>query len=156
MFQNKPHAPLTAEPFLSDGAPCFRVPLTGRDAVGRFALLDGDGLTRLRQAGARALYLVTDGDGRDYVTMIRPPRGRAVTAARIVLAAPDGQCVRYVSGDRLDLRLSNLRLKEGFAPGEAHAAATEAARKAHAKVTRPTAMRRPSPADAGLQPQLAA
>lgn len=136
---------LDAEPTIKDGARCFRIPLTGRDGVGRFAVVDPVGLHRLRESGARALYLVSDGAGREYVTFVRRPRGRVVTAARMIADAPSGHCVKYLNGDRLDLRGSNLRTKTGFAPGEAHAAATAEARRVEAKVSRLVDHRSASP-----------
>lgn len=155
MILNKPDTELQADHCMIDGEPCYRVPLSGRDGEGRHAILDEVGLGRLRDAGARALYLVTDGGGRVYVTLIVPPRGRAKTAARVVAAAPDRRCVTYVGHNRLDLRLSNLQLRDGFAPGEAHAVATEAARRANQRVERPSEIAR-RPTRVSVQPQLAA
>ena len=156
MTKNNTPAPLPFEPTVKDGESCFRIPLTGRDAVGRFVVVDLEGLERLQRAGARALYLVGNGAGLTYATFIRPGvKDRVYTAARVVAQAPDGQRVVYVSGDRLDLRASNLRFKDGFAPGEAHLAATEQARFANEKIERPSECRR-RPSKVTAQTQLAA
>jgi len=157
MTNNTPKAELNAEPVLKDGERCFRIPLTGRDGVGRFALVDPEGFARLQRVGARALYVVSDGGGREYATFIRPGvKGRVYTAARVIAQAPDGQCVRYANGDRLDLRGANLRCKDGFAPGEAHLVATAEARRANAKIERPSEVARRSKAAVAVRPQIAA
>lgn len=101
-------APLDAEPVTIDGEAAYRVPLTGRDGVGKYALLDPEGLDTLRWAGARALYVVGDGAGNKYVAYLRTPTHQAAMASRTIISAPEGRRVVYVNGDRTDLRTANL------------------------------------------------
>lgn len=104
-------APLAAEPITVDGQTAYRVPLSGRDGAGKFALLDAQGVEALHQAGARALYLVSDGHKHQYAAFLRLPSHHATTAARAVISAPRGRRVVYRNGDRLDLRTANLMIE---------------------------------------------
>ena len=108
------------------GIECLGVELSGSDAKGRFALVDADGLEKLRRAGARALYLLNDGQGREYVSFVafRSRRGerRVMTAARAIMGDPEARRIEYVSGDRLDLRRRNLRAREYGRVGVSRAA----------------------------------
>jgi hypothetical protein len=100
---------LTTEPAQDRyGRPCLRLPLSGRDGAGRYALIDEAGLEALQKAGARSLYVVGDASGRPYPCFMPRPYGSPMTAARCILGDPHGQRIEYVSGDRLDLRRSNL------------------------------------------------
>jgi hypothetical protein len=105
----------------------FRIALTGQDGQGRFAIVDGVGLRKLRQHGATSLYLVNDGQGREYVTFVGTGDGarrkRAMTAARVIMGDPQGARIEHVSGDRLDLRRSNLRVRQYEGVGEPRAKA---------------------------------
>lgn len=102
--------PLAGETTTVDGQTVHRIPLTGRDGAGRFALLDIEGLERLRQAGARCLYLVSC-HKHPYVTFLQVPTKDPAMASRVVIDAPAGRRVIYRNGDRLDLRASNLMLQ---------------------------------------------
>jgi len=106
----------------------YRIPLTGRDGAGRFALLDDAGKKRLHDHGATALYLVNDGQGREYVTFCANAEGsrwkKAMLAARVILGNPQGARIQYVSGDRLDLRQSNLHVRRYEGVGEGRAPRT--------------------------------
>lgn len=103
----------TFDPF---GRPALGIALSGTDGQGRFALVDPAGLEALQRAGARALYLVGDGRGLEYVTYLRPPsrhsRARAQTAARAVCGDPKAHRIEYRNGDRLDLRSANLHVRD--------------------------------------------
>ncbi|HEX3888499.1 MAG TPA: hypothetical protein VHW05_13460 [Phenylobacterium sp.] len=118
----------TAAPLIGEAADdhlgrrYFKIPLSGRDGAGLHALLDLTGLRKLREAGARSLYLASDGQGRSYVTFLRWPSHRAMTAARAILGDPRGARIEYVSDDRLDLRSQNLRVRRYDGVGEARAA----------------------------------
>lgn len=94
------------------GVSCLAIPLSGSDGAGKFALVDDEGLQALRQAGARALYLVKDGRGLSYVTFLQPPSRRSQTAARAICGDPEARRIEYVTGDRLDLRKQNLRVRD--------------------------------------------
>lgn len=102
---------LTGDLTTIDGQPVYRVPLSGRDGAGLFALVDPEGLERLRQAGARFLYIVSDGHKHHYVTFLRLPSHSAQMASRAIIGAPSGRRVIYLSGDRLDLRTANLMVQ---------------------------------------------
>lgn len=121
--------PLTGEPAEDRfGHTYFRVPLSGRDGAGRFALIDGSGMRKLREAGARSLYLISDNQGRQYVGFLQLPSRRPTTAARAILGDPKGRRVEYLSGDRLDCRRSNLHVRQYAGVGDCRAVtATEPA-----------------------------
>lgn len=120
---NEAPAPLGAEPAIDNlGHPCVRVPLTGGDGGGRYALLDDSGLAKLKEAGAKALYLLSDGQGRSYVSFVRFPQKRAITAARAIMGDPEARRIEYVNGDRLDLRSRNLRVRDYAGVGVSRAA----------------------------------
>jgi len=102
---------LTGELITIDGEAAYRIPLTGRDGAGSFALVDPEGLERLRQAGARFLYAVGDGHQNRYVAFLGLPSKQAQMAARAVLDAPKGRRVIYANGDRFDLRTANLLIQ---------------------------------------------
>ena len=103
------------------GNPYFRIPLSGRDGAGLHALVDLDGLKALQKAGARSLYLASDGQGRSFVTFLRLPSRRAMTAARAILGDPRGRRIEYRSGGRLDLRTSNLWARQYAGIGDCRA-----------------------------------
>lgn len=107
-------AGLTAQPTSPDrvGRPCFTIQLSGADADGRVAVVDEDGLAALKRAGARSLYLLNDGRGREYVSFVRFPEKRAMTVARAIMGDPEGVRVEYRNGDRLDLRRQNLSVRK--------------------------------------------
>ena len=107
-------AGLAVQPTSPDrfGRPCFTVQLSGADAAGRMAVVDEDGLAALQRAGARSLYLLNDGRGREYVSFVRFPEKRAMTVARAIMGDPAGTRVEYKNGDRLDLRRQNLSVRE--------------------------------------------
>jgi hypothetical protein len=102
----------------SRGRDCWRAALTGQDGQGLFALLDDAGLAALHDAGVRRLYLVSDHRGGSYVYAVPFPSHRATGAARIITRNPRGQRVEFISGDRLDLRGSNLRVRQYEGIGE--------------------------------------
>jgi len=104
------------------GRTYFRIPLSGRDGAGRFALVDSDGARALRKAGARSLFLVHDGNGNSYVSFVRFPSRQPMTAARCVLGDPRGQRIGYANGDRLDLRTGNLIARSHAGVGDCRAA----------------------------------
>lgn len=104
-------APLSGEPIIIDGKGAYRIHLTGRDGAGKFALVDPEGLERLRQAGASQLYLVNNGHGDHYVTFLKLPTYNQSTAARVIIDAPSRRRVINVNGDRLDLRTANLMVQ---------------------------------------------
>jgi hypothetical protein len=113
---------LTGEPDRDHfGRTFFRIPLSGRDGEGRYALVDGDGARALRKAGARSLFLVTDNRGNSYVSFLRLPSRRPMTAARCVTGDPRGHRVEYVNGDRLDLRRENLHVRPYAGVGDCRA-----------------------------------
>lgn len=100
---------LTGEPAEDhNGNRYFRIPLSGRDGAGLHALVDLAGLKALQKAGAKSLYLASDGQGRSFVTFLSLPSRRAMTAARAILGDPRGRRVEHRSGDRLDLRAAKL------------------------------------------------
>jgi hypothetical protein len=101
---------MAAEPCEIDGAPALRIALTGRDAVGEFAILDPEGLGAVQRRAARALYLTSDGHGNRYVTFLRPKTYGTLSAARIVVNCPPGRRVTFLNGNRLDLRTSNVAI----------------------------------------------
>lgn len=115
-------AELTAEPtFDSQGRPALAVALSGSTGQGHVALVDEEGLERLREAGARRLYLVDDGTGRAYVTFVsfrERTKFRAMSAARCIAGNPRGRRVEFLSGDRLDLRRTNLWARNYSGVGE--------------------------------------
>lgn len=103
---------LTAVPtFDASGVACLGVPLAGALGAGKLALIDADGLRKLEAAGASALSLTGDGQGREYVVFRRAEDRRLTPAARIIAGAPVGFRVEHLSGDRLDLRRQNLRVR---------------------------------------------
>lgn len=117
-------AGLTAEPIAPDrvGRACFAIPLSGTDGAGRSALVDADGLTALREAGARALYLTGNGQGRAYVTFVQFPSKRAMTAARAIMGDPKARRIEYANGNRLDLRGQNLHARDYAGVGDSRPA----------------------------------
>lgn len=125
----KTPARLTAEPTTPDrfGRPCFTIPLSGADGAGQVATVDEDGLAALHLAGARALYLLNDGQGRVYVSFVRFPEKRAMTAARAIVGDPEARRIEYRNGDRLDLRGQNLEVRDyaGIQGGRAAPKATQ-------------------------------
>lgn len=104
------------------GRTYFRVPLSGRDGLGRYAVIDGIGMRRLREAGARSLFLVTNKQGQSYASFVRFPSRQPMTAARCIMGDPKGHRIEYVSGDRLDLRRANLVTRRYAGVGECRAA----------------------------------
>jgi hypothetical protein len=114
------------------GAPHFRVPLSGRDGAGRFALIDEAGLRTLQQAGAKSLFLVSDAQGRFYVCFV-PRGGSPMTAARAIMGDPVGQRIEHISGDRLDLRRSNLMPRKYAKVGDGRLAARRSVESAFLK-----------------------
>ncbi len=115
--------PLTGEPGRDHlGRAFFRIPLSGRDGSGRYALVDGDGARALRKAGARSLFLVCDAQGRSYVSFVRFSSRQPMTAARCVMGDPRRHRIEYVNGDRMDLRQENLRVRPYAGVGDCRAA----------------------------------
>ncbi len=114
---------LTGEPFEdTHGTRCFRVPLSGRDGAGLHALVDLEGIQALQKAGAKSLYLASDGQGRSFVTFLCVPTHKAMTAARAILGDPRGRRIEYRSGNRLDLRAANLWARPYANVGDCRAA----------------------------------
>jgi hypothetical protein len=114
---------LTGEPDRDRfGRTFFRIPLSGRDGAGRYALVDADGARALRKAGARSLFLVSDAQGRSYVSFVRFPSRQPMTAARCIMGDPRRHRIEYVNGDRLDLRKENLHVRPYAGVGERRAA----------------------------------
>ncbi|MBU0583018.1 MAG: hypothetical protein KKB66_10940 [Alphaproteobacteria bacterium] len=62
-----------------------------------------------------AWFIVRDGTaGNDHHFSVRAYYGTGqVTVARLIMNAKPGEFVRNITGDRLDLRTSNLRIKQG-------------------------------------------
>jgi len=79
---------------------------------GVYAIVDQDDFERLAADGhSMRWFLNENGAGAHYVRCLAPDFiGRVETVARLVMQAESGVGVRYASGDRLDLRKSNLRL----------------------------------------------
>lgn len=102
---------LSGELTAIDGETVHRIPLTGRDGTGSFALVDAAGLQRLRSAGARFLYLVSDGHGNRYAAFLQMPSRCVSVASRVIIDAPSRRRVIYVNGDHLDLRAANLMIQ---------------------------------------------
>lgn len=109
------HAPI---PFRDEhGVNCLRVPL---DRAGRsYAIVTEADYRRVRRAGATGAWLLNDAaPGRTYVrTSVRTGRGEStlVMVARLIMSAPPRTVVRYVNGNRLDLRPWNLAVQKGKA-----------------------------------------
>lgn len=77
------------------------------------ALLDGSDYDALLGAGVVGVWHLSTSatNAKRYVrAYLANPVGRAVTVARVLLGAGDGECVRYLDGNPLNVRRANLRL----------------------------------------------
>lgn len=90
------------------GILCVRVPLANSSLV---AILWKEDYDRIKRAGVSASWdYNSNGNGSNYVRSRRPGIGR-VTIARLVMGEDsEGRWVRYLNGDRCDLRRNNLAL----------------------------------------------
>lgn len=98
-----------------NGLDCLRVPLDRRGK--QYAIVGAHDYQRVRRSGATGTWYVDSAaKGRYYVRTCVPVRsGRNVPLmpARLITGAGPRSIVRYVNGDRFDLRPWNLVLKRG-------------------------------------------
>ena len=81
---------------------------------GSTAMIDRDDFDRFREDGMSFnWFLITDGQGHSYVGTHHTRLGNIVTVSRQIMRAKRGEVIYYLSGDRLDLRKSNLRRRGG-------------------------------------------
>ena len=115
----KDHA-LTGDPTTIAGEDAYLIPLSGQAGTGNNAIVDPEGLQRLREAGARFLYTIGNGANQHYVAFLKIPTKKVQIAARVILDAPKGRRVIYRNGNSFDLRSANLRIQpqagEKFSP----------------------------------------
>lgn len=93
----------------------MRVPLD--DHGRRHALANAADYDRLRAEGiGGAWYVNDDGKGRDYVrTAVTGAKGKQIMVGRAILRLGLGEVVRFINGNRLDLRRSNVFVTRGKA-----------------------------------------
>ncbi len=74
----------------------------------------------LASRGYPSIFMSFDGSKRyGYPSVYRGDvAGEMATLAREIIGARPRQRVRYINGDRTDLRLANLRLERGAARGQ--------------------------------------
>lgn len=96
-----------------DGKAITLVPL----ASGGTAKVFTEDFYRLTAAGFSDQWTANDaGNGYSYVRCARNgATGRLVTVPRLIMAPPRGYVVRYLDGDRTNLRRDNLCLEKGWA-----------------------------------------
>ncbi len=87
------------------GEPVVYVPLVGKHGIGREVLLDADVWQRIAARGGARCRATLEASGKLRVD--QPALG---PLARWILNAPRGAQVRYLNGDRFDLRRCNLNL----------------------------------------------
>lgn len=93
-----------------------QVPIAGTEL---FALVDGADLDDLLEIAPLPWWYNDNGRGQSYVKHHQPGvRGRRGRVARKITGAGQGQIVRYLNGDRLDLRRANLTIGRGRAVGQ--------------------------------------
>jgi hypothetical protein len=97
------------------GRAVVKVPLSGR--CGGYATVEADDYDRLIRLGVSPKWYLNDaGGGYLYVKAHAPgASGHLVSVGRIILGAGARWKVEYRSGDRTDLRRSNIRLAKGYA-----------------------------------------
>lgn len=100
------------------GRPIVRQELSNRPGV--FAVVDEADYQRLTERGVSTTwYLNSNGRGHHYVRCYLPDvAGGLGLVARLILEPGTGRKVTYANGDRLDLRRCNIRVEEGYAPGQ--------------------------------------
>jgi hypothetical protein len=93
---------------LPDGSRIAEVPLTG----GKFVTVDQADLDRLNALGmSPAWSLNSNGRGHHYVRAHAPSAfgvPSLVQVARVIMEPPPGHVIKYLDGDRLNLRRINL------------------------------------------------
>ena len=96
----------------TNGDHVAHVPLKG----GAIAILDAADLDHVVALGVTTQWVLNgDGKGFFYVrTKLPGSQNNVVAVARLILDVPDGMVVRYVDGNTLNLRRSNLFLDAGF------------------------------------------
>lgn len=109
----------TPELHTDDHGDFFEVPVSNRrDLVALIDAADYHALRRDRRS--LALFVQANQQGREYVLVARPDRGRGpvlTTAARLIMKPGLKRTVVYLDGNRLNLRRSNLRLHSKAAGG---------------------------------------
>lgn len=87
---------------------------------GQFVRLCAVGEAYLAARGYPSIFMSLDGSKcYGYPSVYRADvAGEMATLAREIIGAPPRQRVRYINGDRTDLRLTNLRLERGAAKGQ--------------------------------------
>lgn len=110
MTDTKAHA-LTGDLTTIAGEDAYLIPLSGQAGTGKNAIVDPEGLQRLRAAGARFLYTIGNGANQHYVAFLKTPTKKVQIAARVILDAPTGRRVIYRNGNSFDLRSANLRIQ---------------------------------------------
>lgn len=85
-----------------------------------FATVDAETFDRFTSQGGTTRWIVNDaGGGYFYVRCYQGGvAGELAVVARLLTGAGKREQVRYVNGDRLDLRASNLVLMRGPAKGQ--------------------------------------
>lgn len=102
----------------ADGGKIVKVEMSNRQ--GTFVTVDADDYVALVAEGLPTRWFLNRaGSGHDYVRFA-PGRfaGKLETVARRIVRSRPGRIVRYVDGDRLNLRRSNLYLIPGNARGQ--------------------------------------
>lgn len=94
------------------GIPIVLVPLDPKG--NRWAVVEAADYDRLPERLKSAPWLLNDnGSGNAYVKASIPSApGGLVRVHRVVIGAPQGQAVHFMSQDRCDLRRSNMRLRK--------------------------------------------
>lgn len=100
------------------GRPIVRQELSNRPGV--FAVVDEADYQRLTERGISTTWILnSNGQGQHYVRCYLPSVAGALgQVARIILEPGNGRRVRYANSDRLDLRRCNIRVEDGYAPGQ--------------------------------------
>jgi hypothetical protein len=81
---------------------------------GSTAVIDRDDFDRLAEDGISFnWFIITNGQGNTYVGTHHTRLGNIVTVSRQIMRAKRGEVIYYLSGDRFDLRKSNLRRRGG-------------------------------------------
>ncbi|WP_417624020.1 hypothetical protein [Paremcibacter congregatus] len=97
-----------------DRKPIVLVPLGGNIANGQHAkLLKKDYEELLSRGYSPNWCLLDDGSGRNqYVTLYDRMKGNQVKVPRLIMSASSDQVIRYMDGNRLNLRRDNLHLQD--------------------------------------------
>lgn len=102
---------------LVSGETVFRIPLSNRP--GHYATVCKEGMAIIEASDIKSVFMSADGSRKyEYPSVYNPHvAGEMATLARLFVGAGRGQRVRYLDGDRTNLRLSNLRIERGAAKG---------------------------------------